>query len=95
MAGGVGGGMPAMVHTVHNVAEHEVSDPLGRMLHRAAFRRGVVPVAVAGEVAGAFRKVYGFERGRRYRTAWIPRGSAAPARGNSGGVPTGLLPMTS
>jgi glycosyltransferase involved in cell wall biosynthesis len=48
-----------MVHTVHNVALRE-TEWLGRMIHRVAFRRGVVPVAVAAEVARSFQKVYGF-----------------------------------
>jgi glycosyltransferase involved in cell wall biosynthesis len=48
-----------LVHTVHNLARQEV-EWLGRMVHRVAFRCGVVPVAVAGEVARSFREVYGF-----------------------------------
>lgn len=50
---------PVMVHTVHNVARNE-TDRLGRMLHRAAYRRGVVPVAVGEEVARSFEDYYGF-----------------------------------
>lgn len=57
-----------MIHTVHNVALRE-TEWLGRMIHRVAFRCGVVPVAVAGEVARSFRKVYGFEP-----AATIPNG---------------------
>lgn len=49
----------AMVHTVHNLAEREV-DAAGRLVHRIGFRLGVVPVAVAGEVARSFASVYGF-----------------------------------
>jgi glycosyltransferase involved in cell wall biosynthesis len=54
-------GLPATakVHTVHNVAEREV-EPFGRLVHRVGFRRGVVPVAVAEEVARSFEQVYGF-----------------------------------
>ena len=60
------GGTP--VHTVHNLASQEV-EWLGRMIHRVAFRCGVVPVAVAGEVARSFRQVYGFDP-----AATIPNG---------------------
>ena len=49
----------AMVHTVHNLATREV-DALGRWIHRWGFRAGVVPVAVAGEVARSFEETYGF-----------------------------------
>lgn len=52
--------VPAMVHTVHNLAEREI-EWYGRWVHRLAFRRGVVPVAIAGEVADSFRRVYGIE----------------------------------
>ncbi len=50
----------AMVHTVHNLAEKE-ADWLGRVIHRYAFRHGVTPVAIAGEVARSVRAVYGIE----------------------------------
>ncbi len=50
----------AMVHTVHNLAGRE-ADRLGRAIHRYAFRHGVVPVAIAGEVARSVRAVYGVE----------------------------------
>ncbi len=50
----------AMVHTVHNLAGKE-ADRLGRAIHRYAFRHGVVPVAIAGEVARSVRAVYGVE----------------------------------
>lgn len=49
----------AAVHTVHNLASREV-DRLGQLVHRLAFRRGVIPVAVAGEVAKSFHSLYGF-----------------------------------
>ena len=45
------------VHTVHNVAEKEV-DWIGKWVHRLAFRLGVVPVAVAEEVAQSLKRVY-------------------------------------
>jgi glycosyltransferase involved in cell wall biosynthesis len=57
-----------MVHTVHNVATREV-DALGRLIHRIAFRRGVVAVAVGAEVARSFQKSYGFDT-----QATIPNG---------------------
>ncbi len=53
--------IPAMVHTVHNLADKEIAW-YGRWVHRLAFRRGrlafrrgVVPVAIAGEVADSVR----------------------------------------
>jgi glycosyltransferase involved in cell wall biosynthesis len=49
--------IPAMVHTVHNLAEQEV-DSLGRWVQRTAFKRGVVPVAIAQEVADSIRNLY-------------------------------------
>ena len=60
--------VPAMVHTVHNLAGNEVG-PFGRMVHRVAYRRGVKPVAVAAEVALSFRSTYGFDP-----AATIPNG---------------------
>ena len=59
---------PAMVHTVHNVARKEV-EWAGRVVHRAAFRRGAIAVAVSAEVARSFREVYGFDP-----AATIPNG---------------------
>jgi glycosyltransferase involved in cell wall biosynthesis len=50
--------IPAMIHTVHNLAQQEV-EWLGRCVHRAAFKSGVVPVAIAQEVADSLRNVYG------------------------------------
>lgn len=47
------------VHTVHNLAAREV-DRAGALIHRHAFRRGVVPVAVGAEVARSFEQQYGF-----------------------------------
>ncbi|MGI8992324.1 MAG: glycosyltransferase [Bryobacteraceae bacterium] len=60
--------VPVQVHTVHNVAHMEV-DRAGRALQRIAFRRGVVPVAIAREVAATIRQVYGIDEG-----ALIPYG---------------------
>jgi glycosyltransferase involved in cell wall biosynthesis len=53
--------VPAMVHTVHNLAEREIQW-YGRWVHRLAFRRGVLPVAIAREVADSIRRVYGIDR---------------------------------
>jgi glycosyltransferase involved in cell wall biosynthesis len=50
-----------MVHTVHNLAEREMDDWSGRVVRRIAFRRGVVPVAIASEVADSIRRVYGID----------------------------------
>jgi glycosyltransferase involved in cell wall biosynthesis len=50
---------PLMAHTVHNIASAEV-DLLGRMIHRYAYKRGVVPIAVGEEVAKSFGRMYGF-----------------------------------
>ena len=63
----------AMVHTVHNLASREV-DTIGRLVHRTAFRRGAVSVAVAAEVARSFEEVYGFPP-----TVTIPNGIDAAA----------------
>jgi glycosyltransferase involved in cell wall biosynthesis len=58
----------AMVHTVHSLAEKEV-EWYGRWVHRLAFRRGVLPVAIAREVAESIRRVYGIDE-----IALIPNG---------------------
>jgi glycosyltransferase involved in cell wall biosynthesis len=47
-----------MLHTVHNLAEFEV-EPRARFLQRFAFTHGVVPVAVAREVAVSLERLYG------------------------------------
>jgi glycosyltransferase involved in cell wall biosynthesis len=52
--------VPAMVHTVHNLADREIGW-YGRWVHRLAFRRGVLPVAIASEVANSIRRVYGVD----------------------------------
>ena len=59
----------ALVHTVHNLAEREV-EPLGRAVHRMAFRVGAVPVAISNEVARSFERMYGFAP-----AATIPNGA--------------------
>lgn len=52
-------GRAALVHTVHNVAGREV-DWIGRWVHRLAWRFDAEPVAVSGEVARSFQRMYGF-----------------------------------
>ena len=47
-----------MVHTVNNIAECEI-EPRARWLQRLVYRRGVIPVAVAREVAASLERVYG------------------------------------
>ncbi len=53
--------IPLMVHTVHNLAEREWDDWSGRLVRRIAFRRGVLPVAIATEVADSIRRFYGID----------------------------------
>ena len=47
-----------MVHTVNNIAEREI-EPRARWLQRLAYQRGVIPVAVAREVAASLERLYG------------------------------------
>jgi len=47
-----------MVHTVNNIAECEI-EPRARWLQRLAYRQGVIPVAVAREVAVSLERLYG------------------------------------
>jgi glycosyltransferase involved in cell wall biosynthesis len=47
-----------MVHTVHNIAQREI-EPRARWLQGLAYRRGVIPVAVAHEVAVSLERLYG------------------------------------
>src|SRR6266700_6197728 len=51
------------LHTVHNLAEREIELRL-RWLQRYAFNHGVVPVAVAEEVAVSLGRLYGIHRCR-------------------------------
>src|SRR4051812_6926663 len=46
-----------VVHTVHNLAEHEV-ERSSRILQYVAFRAGVVPVAIGKAVAESMMRVY-------------------------------------
>ena len=53
----------SLVHTVHNLAEREI-EPRLRWLQCYALKRGVVPVAVAEEVADSLRRLYGIQKCR-------------------------------
>jgi glycosyltransferase involved in cell wall biosynthesis len=50
----------SLLHTVHNLAEREI-EPRARWIQGYAFKRGIVPVAVAGEVALSLRRLYGIQ----------------------------------
>jgi glycosyltransferase involved in cell wall biosynthesis len=52
---------PALVHTVHNLADREV-DRLGRWIQWMAFRGCVAPVVIAEAAAESFERVYGMKR---------------------------------
>jgi glycosyltransferase involved in cell wall biosynthesis len=52
---------PIVIHTIHNVADHEV-DRLGVWLQRVAFRLGVQPVVIAEAAAASFERVYRMPR---------------------------------
>lgn len=71
-----------MIHTVNNIAEWEI-EPRARWLQRLAYRRGVIPVAVAREVAASLERVYGIGNSRvvwncipthLYASPQVPRG---------------------
>ena len=49
-----------IVHTLHNLAEHE-SDSPGKIVQHLAFRAGVAPVAIGQAVAESMRRVYRLE----------------------------------
>jgi glycosyltransferase involved in cell wall biosynthesis len=53
-------GVPVVVHTLHNLAEHE-TDAFGRILNWFAFRGRVIPVAISREVASSMERVYGLQ----------------------------------
>jgi len=53
----------SLLHTVHNLAEREIEPGL-RWLQRYALKHGVVPVAVAEEVANSLGRLYGIQRCR-------------------------------
>lgn len=48
-----------IVHTLHNLAQHEAV-ATDRAVQRLAFRRAVVPVAIGDAVADSVQQVYGF-----------------------------------
>lgn len=48
----------SLLHTVHNLAEREI-EPRARWIQRYALKHGVVPVAVAKEVALSLERLYG------------------------------------
>src|SRR5260370_11232518 len=52
-----------LLHTVNNVAEREV-EPRARWIQRYAFNHGVIPIAVAEEVAQSLKRLYGIQRCR-------------------------------
>jgi glycosyltransferase involved in cell wall biosynthesis len=51
----------SLLHTVHNLADREI-EPRLRWLQRYALNHGVVPVAVAAEVAASLGRLYGIQR---------------------------------
>jgi glycosyltransferase involved in cell wall biosynthesis len=53
-------GVPVVIHTLHNLAEHE-TDAFGRFVNWFAFRGRVLPVAISQEVASSMRRVYGLD----------------------------------
>jgi glycosyltransferase involved in cell wall biosynthesis len=53
----------ACLHTVHNLAEREIEPGL-RWLQRRAYKHGVVPIAVAEEVARSVERLYGVQQCR-------------------------------
>ena len=88
--------VPGRVHTVVTLAEREV-ERSRRWVHRLAFKCGVVPVAVAHEVALSVRRVYGIEDVRMIPNA-IPvenyrcsQTSRAPWRARQGFSSTDVL----
>lgn len=50
----------SMLHTVHNLADREI-EPGMRWMQRYALRHGVMPVAVAQEVAHSLERFYGIQ----------------------------------
>jgi glycosyltransferase involved in cell wall biosynthesis len=71
----------SLLHTVHNLAEREI-EPRLRWLQRYALNHGVVPIAVAEEVAISLRRLHGIQRCQvipngiptdRYARPQIPR----------------------
>ncbi len=55
---------PVRVHTFHSLAQHEIGVRVGRIVRTLAFRYrigGVVPVAIADEVARTVEQLYGYQ----------------------------------
>lgn len=52
--------IPVKVHTVHNVAEKEV-DNIGKIIHKIAFSRGVIPISISRMVSESLTSVYGIK----------------------------------
>jgi glycosyltransferase involved in cell wall biosynthesis len=50
----------SQLHTVHNLAEREIEAGM-RWIQRSAFNHGVIPVAVAEEVALSLKRLYGIQ----------------------------------
>jgi glycosyltransferase involved in cell wall biosynthesis len=53
----------SLLHTVHNLAEREI-ESTARWIQRYALNHGVLPVAVAEEVALSLRRLYGIQQCR-------------------------------
>lgn len=74
--------VPLIVHTVHSMAEYdmvgdEIHKKAARLIHRVAFKRRVVPVAIAYEVAKSLTAVYGVPD-----VSLVPNGIPVEAFGN-------------
>lgn len=74
--------VPVIVHTVHNMAEYDIAGyetlkKAARLIHRVAYKRRVVPVAIASEVAKSLTSVYGVRE-----VSLIPNGIPVEAFNN-------------
>ncbi len=74
--------VPVVVHTVHSMAEYdmagsEIHKKAARLIHRVAYRRRVVPVAIADEVAKSLTCFYGIGE-----VPSVPNGIPVEAFGN-------------
>lgn len=82
-----------LVHTLHNLAEHEL-EAHSRGVQRLAFRLGVVPVAIGAAVADSVQVVYGRPAGATIPNG-IPVAACAPPSGARASVVAELgLPAT-
>ncbi len=77
-----------IVHTLHNVAEHEAARP-DRAIQQIAFRTCVVPVAIGNAVANSIRRVYHLSP-RRTIPNGIPVADYAPPPGAREEIRTSL-----